>query len=164
MMRKESGFTLLELAVVMAVIAIVSIVIIPNFITWLPKYKLKGAVLGLVADMQSTKLRAIKGNRTWAVVFDNVNKDRYWICSNPGVNLIWDGPTGGDTVEKTVDLARYNAGVTFTVQSANAFTTFTNRGMSRNTVEVDLTNANNSAATKVQTSLAGGIITDELQW
>ena len=163
MMRKESGFTLAELAIVVAVIAIVSIVVIPNFIGWLPKYKLQRAVTDLVADMQSAKLKAIKANRTWAVVFDDAN-ERYFICSDPGGNLIWDGPTGGDTVEKTVNMASYNAGVTLTVQSPNAFTTFTNRGMSRDTVEVDVTNFNNSASFKVQTALAGGIITDQLQW
>jgi len=40
-MRKRSGFTLIELVVVIAVLGILTAVGVPNFLSWLPKYRLK---------------------------------------------------------------------------------------------------------------------------
>jgi len=158
-MRKESGFTLAELMIVIVIMAIASAIVIPNYIAWLPKYKLKNAVMSLVANMRSTKLEALKHNQDWAIVFDQGN-NTYYICSDPGGNFLWDGPSSDDTVEKTVNLKSYNAGVRFTSASANSVT-FNSRGMST-TVVVDLTGKNNSDSYRVQTSLSGGILSDKL--
>ncbi|MBW2327070.1 MAG: prepilin-type N-terminal cleavage/methylation domain-containing protein, partial [Deltaproteobacteria bacterium] len=42
--KKNSGFTLIELLVVIVVVGIFVAIGVPNFMSWLPKYRLKSAV------------------------------------------------------------------------------------------------------------------------
>ncbi len=162
-MRKESGFTLIELMVTMAIVLIMASIAVPTLLSWLPKQRLRGAVTDLVSDIQLTKLSAIKENRDWAMVFDTAN-DIYYVCSDPGPNFIWDGPpamTGNDICVKTIRLSRIGSGVQFIVVSPPAFIQFDSRGLS-NAVQVDVTNMTGSPSYRIQTTLAGGVISDKL--
>ena len=158
-MKKENGFTLIELAIVVAIIGILSSIAIPAYNAWLPKYRLKNAVMDLRANMNSTKLEAIKNNRDWAIVFDTANNS-YHICSDDGANNIWDGPSGDDTVKSTIDLSQYGSGVRYTSVLGGPLV-FGNRGLT-NAVAVNMTNKTGSARFRIQTSLSGGIILDRL--
>jgi len=167
-MRKNSGFTLVELMVTIAIIAIVSAITIPGYMSWLPNYRLRSAVLDLEGNIQWTRLQAIKHNQEWAIIFDEVN-DIYYICSDPGVNGLWDGPVSmggdGDTVERAINLADYNAGVNFTNVASPAVLpdpesfVITNRGIAGFNYNVDLTNQNNSSAYQIDVSFSGGVAT-----
>jgi len=159
-MGKNSGFTLIELMVTIAIIAIVSAIAIPGYMSWLPNYRLRSAVLDLEGNIQWTRLQAIKRNQTWAVLFDQPN-DIYYVCSDPGVNGLWDGPVAmggdGDIVERTVDLADYNAGVNITAVSSANFT-FSNRGIAGFNYTVNLMNQSASSANyRISVSISGGV-------
>ena len=158
-MRNNSGFSLVELAVVIAIAGILSSIAIPAYLSWLPKYRLKNAAMDLRANLNSTKFEAIKNNTNWAVVFD-MGTDSYHICSDNGANDTWDCPGGDDTVEKSIVFSDYNAGVKFTSVTGGPLV-FTNRGMTNN-VTVKITNKDASASYQIQTSLSGGIIMDRL--
>jgi len=69
-MRKDSGFTLLELIVVIAVIAIVASIAIPNMIPWLAKHRMSGAARGIYSVMQYTRLSAVKEKANVVISFD----------------------------------------------------------------------------------------------
>lgn len=157
-MRRDSGFTLFEVLAVITIIAIVVALAIPNYIAWIPKYKTRQATMDLVANMNLAKLKAVKSNEEWALVFDQA-QNRYLLCSYPGGDGNWTN-TGDNTIEKTVDLAGYNAGVQFASLSSSSVT-FTSRGAATY-VQVGLTNKSSSASYRVQTSIAGGIISDRL--
>ena len=149
----EGGFTLFELAMIMAIIALLASMAIPAFSVWMPNYKLRSVARGLYSDLQMAKLGAVKQNKEWAVVFDQAsNPGRYFVCSDDGANDVWDGPAalgGDDTVEKTVNLSNYDnidfghstlttdiVGDPFTAgndiyYSGNNFVVFKPRGMSQ---------------------------------
>ncbi len=167
-MRKESGFTLIELMVTIAIVLIMASIAVPSFLSWLPKQRLRTAMTDLVADIQSIKLRAIKENRNWAIVF-NTATDRYYLCSDDGANNLWDGPPamgGDDTNVKAVRFSSIGSGIQF-IAVGGAFGAhqphiqFNSRGLS-NAVQIDLTNMTGSPSYRVQTTLGGGVISDKL--
>lgn len=59
---KQSGFSFLELMVVMAIMTILAAIAIPGVIGWLPKYRLGSGARDLLSVMQSARLIAVKEN------------------------------------------------------------------------------------------------------
>jgi len=73
-MRKNSGFTLTELMVTIAVVAILASVAVPNFIAWLPNYRLQNGAEEIQSALQLARITAIKENATATVTFDTANE------------------------------------------------------------------------------------------
>jgi type IV fimbrial biogenesis protein FimT len=73
-MRKNSGYTITELIVTIAVIAILASLAIPNFIAWLPNYRLRSGAEEIQSTLQFARLTAIKRNATAKVTFDIANE------------------------------------------------------------------------------------------
>ena len=109
-MRKQDGFTIIELIVVIAVIGIIAAIAVPDFMSYLPDARLKSAARDVYSNLQMAKMGAIKSNSSWAVVF-NASDGTYQVCSGKGADNSWGG-TDNDVV-KTVDLNDYGSGVTF---------------------------------------------------
>ncbi len=107
-MRKKSGFTIIELIIVIVVLGILTAVGVPNFLSWLPKYRLRSAARDLYSNLQLAKLSAIKNNADWAIVF-NTASDQYQMCSGQGPDNSWGGTD--NIVVKTVVLNTYGSGV-----------------------------------------------------
>ena len=61
--RRESGFTLLEVMIVVAIIGIASAIAIPNFIEWKAQYDLREAVSGLSSNLNLARVVAMNRNR-----------------------------------------------------------------------------------------------------
>lgn len=116
-MRKKSGFTLTELVIVIAVLGILTAVGVPNFLSWLPKYRLKSAARDLYSNMQLAKMAAIKSNQKCRVRY-SVNPDQYTVS----------------LLNKTVILKDYGSGVKFDGPNNETFAvatiTFNSRGTS----------------------------------
>lgn len=68
-MRKNSGFSLMELMIIMAIIAIIATIAIPSMIGWRSRSKLQGAVGNLSGDLQVAKMMAIKESNFVVVDF-----------------------------------------------------------------------------------------------
>jgi prepilin-type N-terminal cleavage/methylation domain-containing protein len=68
-MRKDSGFTAYEVAVTLAIVAIMATFVTPPFFRWLQGHRLRGAAINLMADIEMAKIRAIRENAFVAVRF-----------------------------------------------------------------------------------------------
>jgi len=73
-MRKNSGYTITELMVTIAVFAILASLAIPNFIAWLPNYRLRSGAEEIQSTLQFARITAIKRNATATVTFDIANE------------------------------------------------------------------------------------------
>ena len=66
---KQSGLTAFELAVTLAIIAVMASVTMPPYMKWWRKTRLSGAVVNLTADLEMAKTQAIRANATVVVAF-----------------------------------------------------------------------------------------------
>jgi len=74
-MHKDSGFTLIELMVTIAIVAIVAAIAIPNIISWLPNHRLGTASRDILSVLQQVRLRAVKENADVTIQFTPGNDD-----------------------------------------------------------------------------------------
>lgn len=73
-MRRDSGFTLTEMMVTIAVVAIFASIAVPNFMAWLPNYRLRSGTEEIQSTLQLTRIEAIKQNATATVSFNTGNE------------------------------------------------------------------------------------------
>jgi Tfp pilus assembly protein FimT len=116
-MKNEKAFTLIELLTTFIILGIMLTLAIPAFSRWLPNYHLRSASDDLQSEFQLTKMKAIKDNGEWALVF-NAGAGTYQVVSGGA-----DGnySTAGDNVVvKTVTLSQYGSGTRYGHGAATA--------------------------------------------
>src|SRR5512135_3155175 len=72
-MKREQGFTLLELMVTMVILCILLGLAIPGFSRWVPNYRLRGAARDIYSNFQLAKMTAVKDRARCGVLFDVAN-------------------------------------------------------------------------------------------
>ena len=91
-MRKNSGFTAIELSVTLAIMVVVAALIMPPYLRWLRTYRLRGAVNNLIADVEMAKIRAIRENSFVSVLF---HTEKYVVFVDNGEGT---GGSAGDWI------------------------------------------------------------------
>lgn len=75
--ERMRGFTLVELLVVVAIIAIMAAVSLPFLVNYLRHYKIRGGSQEVAKEIQATRGKAISKNANFGVVFMTVNESSY---------------------------------------------------------------------------------------
>jgi type IV fimbrial biogenesis protein FimT len=73
MLRKNAGFSLTELMVIIGIIGIMAGVAMPNLIGWLPKYRMGSAAREILGTLEFARLTAVKRNVATLVTLDYAN-------------------------------------------------------------------------------------------
>ncbi len=149
-MKNQSGFSLLELMITIAVIAIVSAISVPNFITWRDNYKLDSASRDVMSVLQNAKIRAVRDNANVEVIFNTGAGTYMAFVDNVVINGVLDA---GET---TIANGRMLAGVTMTTTFAGDQTAFSGNGLPTNLGTVTLTNQGGRQG-QIILSIAGNI-------
>lgn len=100
----ESGFTLVEIIVVMVIIAIMLVIAAPNFMSWLPNLRFRDNSRNMLFDMQFTKTSAVKRNTNVVFLF-NANSYTIFVDDGAGTGTANDDiQNGTEETLKTVSL------------------------------------------------------------
>ncbi|MBU4463391.1 MAG: GspH/FimT family pseudopilin [Proteobacteria bacterium] len=67
--NKQSGFTLIELIVIIAIVAVFAGIAVPNFLSYMPKHRLNGAARQVMGDLMAARMKAVKENTTVTVAW-----------------------------------------------------------------------------------------------
>ena len=132
-MRNQRGFTLGELMVVIAIIAITAAIAVPNYISWLPKRRLQSAVSDMQAAMQLARLTAVKENKVAMLAFDTANES-YVLSVNSRTVKSGEMPSGIDLVSVSLK------GTSTPAVSVN----FDSKGLANPEIDVRLQNSQNT--------------------
>src|SRR5208337_191019 len=71
-MKREKGVTLIELAVVMAIVGIMALFMAPAIGEWLDNFRIKQAARDMAADLQFAKMNAISSGVSCTIVFNQL--------------------------------------------------------------------------------------------
>ena len=78
--NKQSGFTLIEMMIIIAILAIFAGIAIPNYLAYLPKSRLNGAARQVMGDLMAARMKAVSLNHRVKVFF--YSDYQYKICDD----------------------------------------------------------------------------------
>jgi len=144
---RQTGFTMPEMLIVVAVIALVGGIAITAVVPWLGREAMRGAVYQVQQAMQIARAQAIARNRNTRLVVDAATRQVAVIDLNDPSDLTDDLLVHNMTLPKNVRFARPDTGaaVTLTLVSTNLYqATFTSDGSVTGAGIVSLTGGNGS--------------------
>jgi len=100
-MRKNSGFTMVELFVTMAVMSILAATAIPQLMVVIPNYELRSVSRDMFSHLQLAKLTAVKRNADCAITFTKGGGDvisGYMIYMDFNKNFKHDTDSGEEVI------------------------------------------------------------------
>ena len=139
-MRKDKGFTLLELMVVIGIVGILSAIAIPSYIQWLPKHRVGSAARAVMSALEFARINAIKTNADVTLNFD---------IDNEILTVVDSGGTTLRTRQLPGDVDLQNSGLGTAV-------TFDGHGFSTATGRVKVVNTKDPAISRSISLTLGG--------
>ena len=149
--QKKAGFTLVELMIVIAIMAILAGIAAPNFQTYMAQRRLNGAARQVMTDLMAARMKAVSLNQKVKVSFTSDHEYEIWNDADGNGTL---ADNEGDDVERDIHPDYHD--VTFFNVSANPF--FQPRGTA---VGSTITLTNSSGSKYVKVALTGRIKIDD---
>ncbi len=70
-MFTRPGITLIELVMTLAILAVLTVLVVPNLGKWIQHYRIRGTVREIVSQMELAKIKALKSNLEYRIAFDS---------------------------------------------------------------------------------------------
>lgn len=149
----KTGFTLLELMIVVAVLGIVSAIAAPNYTNYMAERRLKGAARMVMSHLMAARQNAVSKNHEFKVFFNN-DQRTFTILADANNNGTAD--TGEATEVRDIRIDYYD--VAF---SASANPIFSPRGTASLGTTVTLTSARTGTSKCVMAASTGRVKIDD---
>lgn len=105
LIRRQKGFTLIEVMIAVAIVGILAMVAVPNYLQWNARYQLKQATTELAGSLSLARMAAMNRNlavtATLALVSGRVNVDFGGALAPIVLPQTVVGFTGGPTIQFT---------------------------------------------------------------
>ena len=101
-----------ELMMVISIIAIISAIAVPNFISWIPKRKLGIASRDVLGALETARMQAVRTRCNAVIQFPNNTDYMIWVDNGEGGGAANDGVWNG--TEPIIRNASMPAGITIT--------------------------------------------------
>ena len=155
--NKQSGFTLIEMIIVVAILSICAGIAIPTYLDWLPKSRLNGAARQVMGDLMLARMQAVTQNNEFRVFFFD-NKHEYQILDDDND----DGNIDIDEWTQTKDIQSEYSDVTISFEDDLIMNPiFSPKGTASNQKTIKLTNSSGSKYIKI--ALTGRVKIDDTQ-
>ncbi len=140
LMQKQTGFSALELMVVIGIVAILVTIAMPNFFGRLPAKRLESAAGDVYAGLQTARMAAVREN-TCAVIEFSSSDDNYRIfVDNGGANPANACNKTQDAGEPAVKAGKLPPGVDLISAVPQSIIAFNSRGFPDNAATISLKN------------------------
>lgn len=103
--RNKSGYTIIELLVVIGIIAIGTLIASPDIIDWMKNNRIKAVTRDLISNFQRARMEAVKQN-TRAILSFDVAADSYTLFIDDGTG----GGVAGDFIQNGTEQSLVAAG------------------------------------------------------
>ena len=154
-MRKDTGFTIIELLVVICIIAIVLAITVPAYLTYIPTYRLNSAVEELQGSMQTARVKAIKEAASVCVSV-NTGTETCTVFLDNGAGGGTPNNKAQDGTETTIKILTMPRGIDiYDVTFSGNVAQFNSRGLPTNTGSIRLRNGPQGRYRAVFVSIAG---------
>jgi len=149
-MRKDSGFTLIELMVVIGIVGILSAIAIPSYFQWLPRHRVGSAARAVMSTLEFARINAVKTNADVAVIFDWANER---LTVESGATTLRTRQLPGDVDLQNIDLV----GIAVTINGHEGTpVTFNGHGFSSESGGVVVENTKNDTISRIINLTLGG--------